>query len=748
MAKFNTQNELGSTDPRDLLDNSQIADDYVNNKEVESVPDRFGVMRKTWFGMEAIFSRLISLLKLQGDAAITAIGWQELGDWSIGLTLSDRRQVVLFDGSWYKYLGDLNHTISSDSPTNDGGIWSIDNSSGVWVNIGDASIRNELANSSGFGLIGQVSSFSKLRQLTPTRAGQRVLLASWNEDTQPYGQSSFGGGEFIAMSGTSTDDGGFIAKVSDTWYWKRVKDANLATVLDFGAIPDGVTDCHDAIVNMYNWAQSKTIRYYRAIPSINFVAGDFYFSSIDLSGEGVQHFILKGPEVDYGYHAETNIISDRTDSPMLKIAARTVEISGFNVNGQNDYNPNNQGFLDNTSITGGTFYRISNMWWQNFGGLLLNINDTLDTKIDQWYAEKCNGGGFKIGYDNSTSGNWDHPTAVELTNFNIQSSTGKPFFQAPRCLQSIIRNGWIEKSYGGDLTDGHWYVECLSVENCQDYGTLSFKNSRLTEVNTNQVASNVLRGYEQSSAWQTSFQPGQSYINPFGITTLGSLGAAWQTTPYFIVNNTANDGWYNIGKLWLESSGDNFLIECLGEQGFNNAQTESNQTYNAGYGIAKINLKKQSNFYIRGSWFSEGTSAVQDVAIIGGSNSSAQVYVYVKAYSRVGIYCKSNVPGSNELTMIGGSRTSTKLNWQPVLNPELLSSLPSSAEKLKSRYSVNVFSADNGIYGGIGISSDGLHEVRTVGSSNYSASTSIAGYIPTYVNGVLVGLPYYNLTKK
>lgn len=157
MATYNTNNPLGSADPRDLLDNSQIADSYVNDRENETAPDRFGFVRKTWFGMESIFDRLIALFKTRGDSAISAIGWQELGNWAVGVIISDRRQIVLYDGSWYKYLGTLNHTISGDSPANDGGVWSSDNLAGVWANIGDAALRSELAAKTGALLIGGLS---------------------------------------------------------------------------------------------------------------------------------------------------------------------------------------------------------------------------------------------------------------------------------------------------------------------------------------------------------------------------------------------------------------------------------------------------------------------------------------------------------------------------------------------------------------------------------------------------------------
>lgn len=597
----------------------------------------------------------------------------------------------------------------------------------------------------------RITSFAKLRQTTPTHEGQRVLLASWNEDTKPYGQSSFGGGEFIAVSGNESDDGGFIAKVSDSWYWKRIKDANLATVLDFGAVPDGVSDCHDAIVNMHNWAQSKTTRFYRAIPAVQFPEGEFYSTPVDFTSQEYHHFILKGPHVAFGYHAQTTITSNKSSNAMFKTNARTIEISGLIVEGQNDTNANSQPFLDNTtgSITGGVFFRMQSMWYQNLGGLAIKLNDTLDTKCDQFYAKLCVGGILHVGYDNETVGNWNHPTAVELTNFNIQDCTDVAVFSMPRCLQSLIRNGWIERSYGGNFTDGHWLVESLSVESCANYGPTDFTNSQAVFVQVNQVASIINRGYDQSSAWQTSFRPGQTELNNDGMMTLGSQSYGWLTTPTFIRNNTPNDYWYKIGKLWLNDAGDTFEIDCLGEQGYNDATTESNQTLQSGRGRTIITLRKQSNYKIRGQYHCEGLGAVQDVAIVGGQNVSTDVYIFVKAYSKVGIYCRSNVAGTNEMTMLNGNRTNTTLNWQPIykFTDGQLSSPPSGYEKIKARYSVNLFSADNSIYGALGISSDGFQEERTKGPTGYTVGTAIVGYLPRHVNGTLVAIPYYSMTK-
>nr|MBA2814745.1 amylovoran biosynthesis protein AmsF [Candidatus Pantoea persica] len=43
-----------------------------------------------------------------------------------------------------------------------------------------------------------------------------------------------------------------------------------------------------------------------------------------------------------------------------------------------------------------------------------------------------------------------------------------PGFNLPRCGQSIIDNGWIEHcDYPGDISNGQWIVDALSIEDCK-----------------------------------------------------------------------------------------------------------------------------------------------------------------------------------------------------------------------------------------------------------------------------------------
>ncbi len=52
MTTYATGNPLGSKDPRDLYDNAENFDAAMNDRTNVAWRDRFGVSRKTWFGIE------------------------------------------------------------------------------------------------------------------------------------------------------------------------------------------------------------------------------------------------------------------------------------------------------------------------------------------------------------------------------------------------------------------------------------------------------------------------------------------------------------------------------------------------------------------------------------------------------------------------------------------------------------------------------------------------------------------------
>ncbi|MFW3135610.1 hypothetical protein AB6V59_11980 [Serratia fonticola] len=152
-----SRNPVPSELPQDLKFNSGKIDEFVNSI-INQYIDRFGSAHLTIAGITALARSVIEQIKADGAEAVASIGWQELGDWAVSLTINNRDQVVWYDNAWYKYIGDLPHTISGASPDLDGGIWSESNPTGKWVNIGDAALRGDLAKPTGAGMVGVGSS--------------------------------------------------------------------------------------------------------------------------------------------------------------------------------------------------------------------------------------------------------------------------------------------------------------------------------------------------------------------------------------------------------------------------------------------------------------------------------------------------------------------------------------------------------------------------------------------------------------
>lgn len=247
--------KLGSSSPEVLLKNATNLDKLVNGRESESLPDRFGVLRKTWHGMEMIFSRFIDYITGRGEQAVAAIGWQELGNWAVGLVVDNRQQIVYYNGSWYKYLGELEHVIAGDSPENDGGVWSAANTTGKWSNIGDAALRSNLGSGEGLLYIGSVPTIAHLSTISPAVAGQRIQVTEF-----AYGYI-VGGGNFIVQHAADfiADGGKVVASgiaglvfvreeyyasriVRPEWYGCRGRGASIPDTIPFANMLAALND--------------------------------------------------------------------------------------------------------------------------------------------------------------------------------------------------------------------------------------------------------------------------------------------------------------------------------------------------------------------------------------------------------------------------------------------------------------------------------------------------------------------------
>jgi len=161
MTTFKTGNPVGSAAAKDLYDNAENLDTFVNDRTKRSAPDRLGVERKTWHGMEQDFQ----------DFLINS-GYQDIGDYAAGLEITARNQVFWKDGELYRAGAAL------DLPYTTTGDWLAEG--GLFVAVGDQVLRQDLAGSAGAGMVGYQSSVPGSASATAADAlnNQPISLAT------------------------------------------------------------------------------------------------------------------------------------------------------------------------------------------------------------------------------------------------------------------------------------------------------------------------------------------------------------------------------------------------------------------------------------------------------------------------------------------------------------------------------------------------------------------------------------------
>ncbi|MEI7216283.1 GDSL-type esterase/lipase family protein [Pectobacterium carotovorum] len=168
MTTYNTRNPLGSAAAKDLYDNAENLDGFVNDTQNESLPDRLGIDRKTWFGMQQMFIR-----------AMSKMGWVPMPNVSFetGATLSDSTQALQHsDNNYYAWHGVFPKIVpAGSSPDSTGGI-----GSGAWANVTDLTLRSALSQPDGFQFVGgtQIAriTLSAAKQFNGFVDGQQVFI--------------------------------------------------------------------------------------------------------------------------------------------------------------------------------------------------------------------------------------------------------------------------------------------------------------------------------------------------------------------------------------------------------------------------------------------------------------------------------------------------------------------------------------------------------------------------------------------
>ncbi|MEI2628545.1 hypothetical protein [Erwinia aphidicola] len=478
-----------------------------------------------------------------------------------------------------------------------------------------------------------------LRQTEPTAVGELAVVLEYSENHK------MGGGVFVYdISDTTTpDDNGVNFVTAKGARWKRaLTDHNALTVVDFGALADGKTDCIDAV--KYMWAWSKK---YNPEIGIKFPAGKFMMSKFDISDATPEtpKFRVSGQTVTFGYLPATTLLSDRKDGEvMFKVKARYTEISSLIIDGENNKAKNTKGFYQNI-VEAGQFVRVSCVMFYNMGGKSISMLDTLDCKIDQWYARDCYDSVIHATWSDNPQGKWDHITAIELTNFNIQRSKEKPAIDLQRSGQSFIWNGWIEHSDDpGTIANGHWTINGLNIETCK--APLKCHYSRIINLQHNEQNNKDAEGkaftamdFSQSGdRWEaiSLYEQGDVRIENHGVRINGSLNYQYLTSPDRMFNSGNDEKWFYVGELLLTQNSFQAHLRVIGSATFTKQDVpQLGFSENTAEGAADIFIQKVTRGFIS-SWSGQGASPVKRVMLQAGSSSShTKLYVKLAKLSNV-----------------------------------------------------------------------------------------------------------------
>lgn len=149
---FNTGNPIGSTSPKDLSDNARDLDLLLLGDD-PSYPDRKGVPRKSWKGMEAEHDAEQTRRESEFDTAqagrvvefnefLESSGYETPIDYIVGLSITRTTQQV-------RYLGELYRPKDNVIPLVTGSNFD----PAKWISNGDNALRQELHTPNGGGIV-------------------------------------------------------------------------------------------------------------------------------------------------------------------------------------------------------------------------------------------------------------------------------------------------------------------------------------------------------------------------------------------------------------------------------------------------------------------------------------------------------------------------------------------------------------------------------------------------------------------
>lgn len=156
---FQTGNPVPSKDPRDLLDNAESFDIRVTSRTERSTPDRLGVPRKTWHGMELDFAEFLAASGFEP----MHLAYQD----GAALQVDRPTQLIDYNSSVYRVK------IPANFPVMLSGSWATD--AALLVDVGDESLRQDIAGAVTIVRAGGVDDSGAL--ISANFAGKPVLIS-------------------------------------------------------------------------------------------------------------------------------------------------------------------------------------------------------------------------------------------------------------------------------------------------------------------------------------------------------------------------------------------------------------------------------------------------------------------------------------------------------------------------------------------------------------------------------------------
>lgn len=328
-----TMNPVGSTNPKDLIDNAQNLD-WLILGPLLSYPDRRGVNRLSWAGIEASFAaaqaqRTIEFVAAQGDRTIQfnafmdASGYEPPIAYAEGILLDRTTKSVTYLGNEYR----AKSAFIPFTTTN----WAADEAK--LKLIGDDSLRQGLGSNGGdkgaslvYGAARVVDTVASMKALTDIPIGSRVMTLGY------FSRGDCGANVYTVISSAGvTGDLGTNIVVGPVAF-RGEFPFNFVHIKQFGAKSDGIILDHASFLEGRAKARSLGV-------FLDFGIGTTLLSSFTPSdkdkmrGLGSTLTFLAFTAGDTGVHMSNKPYGVRHDNPPAYI--KDTQFTGFTVMGTN-----------------------------------------------------------------------------------------------------------------------------------------------------------------------------------------------------------------------------------------------------------------------------------------------------------------------------------------------------------------------------------------------------------------------------